>query len=492
MFYKQKKRILDIIDSMIKSLEIIYNLSNPQRNIEDCLYACEAIYEILSIEQNLPLKTIEQIESVHSSLLQFRGFECIENNTILETIQIKVKELAQIFDEEVEYKLNIVFFPYKASMWDSLESIYKAALDDISCEVKVVPIPYYQLTRDSKIMIYEGGEFPENIPIIHYEQYILEQEEPDIIFVHNIYDNYNTITQVPVQYFTNNLKKYTEMLVYVPYHISSFIKQKEDIQRYAFSIPSIKNVHKIILAAEFVKEEALKVGVPSEKLVVLGSPKFDAMLNEMDKEDFYPQEWKEIIEDKTVYMLNTGCMYFVNNPVMAPYIISQFLTIPLFIENSAVIWRPHPLTEASILKYMPALYEDFKKLKEGIKNKETIYKNVIFDDSPNYLQALKVTDVLISSYSSILQTYLLTEKRAIILDQDEHENSALSKNVFYYAFNRDKPWYQVIKEFSKGEDPLASNRIGMAKKVYANLDGSCGGKILEYIKEYIEYKGMVL
>lgn len=39
------------------------------------------------------------------------------------------------------------FFPYKASMWDSLESVYLVAKEDSDCDVYCVPISYYILPR---------------------------------------------------------------------------------------------------------------------------------------------------------------------------------------------------------------------------------------------------------------------------------------------------------------------------------------------------------
>ena len=55
-------------------------------------------------------------------------------------------------------KLEAVFLPYKASMWDSLESVWKAADEDPNCDVYVNLIPYYDNKPDGsfKEMYYEG------------------------------------------------------------------------------------------------------------------------------------------------------------------------------------------------------------------------------------------------------------------------------------------------------------------------------------------------
>mgnify|MGYP001012927917 CR=1 FL=1 len=119
-------------------------------------------------------------------------------------------------------KLKVAFFPYKISMWDSLETIYEAALEDKDCIVDVVPIPYHEKSIEELTFKYEGDRFSNVLNFRHYTEYNIEYEKPDIVFVHNIYDQNNTITRVYEKYFTSYIKKHTRMLVYVPYHIPSF------------------------------------------------------------------------------------------------------------------------------------------------------------------------------------------------------------------------------------------------------------------------------
>ncbi|MDR1532379.1 MAG: hypothetical protein LBS62_09400 [Clostridiales bacterium] len=77
----------------------------------------------------------------------------------------------QINDIEncVKFKLNpdrieIMFLSYKASMSDSLESLYLAAKADPGYDAYWIPVPYYEFTPDRKPnkMVYEGREsYPE-------------------------------------------------------------------------------------------------------------------------------------------------------------------------------------------------------------------------------------------------------------------------------------------------------------------------------------------
>jgi len=119
-------------------------------------------------------------------------------------------------------KLEVVFFPYKASMWDSFESIWLAAKEDPQCEAYVVPIPYYDKKPDGSFgqMHYEGTEYPDYIPVVDWRQYSLEERCPDAIFVHNPYDENNYVTSVHPDYYSKRLREFTNMLVYLPYFVA--------------------------------------------------------------------------------------------------------------------------------------------------------------------------------------------------------------------------------------------------------------------------------
>ncbi|MBU5483066.1 hypothetical protein KQI86_01930 [Clostridium sp. MSJ-11] len=462
---KEAERVLKKgIEISGENFDLIYNLSY--------LYQCNGENElaIKHYKKALLNSNNENQENIAYTMLQELGIkeskEEIIKNTIIEN----------------NNKLKVVFFPYKVSMWDSLETIYEAFAKDENCEVKVVPIPYHQLSKDKVIPTYEGERFPKNIPIIHYSKYNIENEKPDIVFVHNIYDQYNTITRVYEGYFTFNLKKYTHMLVYVPYHIASFFPPYG--KHATYMMPAIKNVDKIILVGDFVEKSAIKDGIPKSKLMTLGSPKIDSMVNNLKENKAYPIEWKEKLDGKTVYLLDTGCLYFINDPFSKIEEITNILNITNINKNTALIWRPHPLTKISIMRYIPQLLKYYNKLTEyHIKHRNGLYNNVILDETDNYLYALNAADVLISGNGSLLGSYLLTEKKIIFLDEKMPEGSVIPPNVFYYFYNKKEPWYELIERINNGDDPLSKNRKGIASKVYANTYGTCGEEVYRTIKK---------
>lgn len=106
--------------------------------------------------------------------------------------------------KDMPERVEAVFLPYKASMWDSLESVWVAADEDESCDAYVIPIPYYDKNPDGsfKEMHYEAEEYPGYVPVTHYDEYDFQKHHPDMIFIHNPYDEYNHVTSVHPFLFT--------------------------------------------------------------------------------------------------------------------------------------------------------------------------------------------------------------------------------------------------------------------------------------------------
>ena len=68
-------------------------------------------------------------------------------------------------------------------------------------------------------MHYEGNDYPADVPVIDYKAYDFEKRHPDIVLIHNPYDDANFVTSVPPRFFSKNLKQYTDLLVYTLFYI---------------------------------------------------------------------------------------------------------------------------------------------------------------------------------------------------------------------------------------------------------------------------------
>lgn len=340
---------------------------------------------------------------------------------------------------KIQIRKEVVFFPYKASMWDSLESVYLAAKEDESCDAYVVPIPYFDKNPNGSLgqMHYEGNEYPSNIEIVYYEDYHLEERQPDTIYIHNPYDNWNYVTSVPEYYYSSNLKRYTDQLVYIPYFVLAEIKPDnqaaiDNMNHFCF-LPGVIYADKVIVQSEdmrqiyineFIKAakengltgEYIDRSVLEKKILGLGSPKFDK-IHSTGKEDLnIPEEWLRIIKRpdgtwKKIILYNTGISALLENgEKMLGKIKSVFTTFKENQSEVALLWRPHPLIRTTIEAMRPQLWGEYSQIvqqycREGWG---------IYDDSADMDRAVVLSDAYYGDPSSIVQLYQETGKPVMI------------------------------------------------------------------------------
>lgn len=138
-------------------------------------------------------------------------------SSALDVLQEKITaELDRIISRK-----TILFLPVLARDWQGLHSLWKAAADDENCDTYVVPLPYYYKDYDSspKEVCCDVAEFPEEVYALDYRgltSEYLEMLHPDVIVIQNPYDAWNPVFSVPEMFYSLNLRKYTDKLVYVP------------------------------------------------------------------------------------------------------------------------------------------------------------------------------------------------------------------------------------------------------------------------------------
>lgn len=203
---------------------------------------------------------------------------------------------------EILIRWEILFLPYKTSMWDSLESVWKAAREDSSCDCRVVSVPYFDRKPDGTLgeMHNESMEYPDYVPMTDYLEYDIKEERPDVIFIHNPYDQYNLVTSVHPAYYSSELKKHTDLLVYIPYYITM-----GDVPENYCLCPGVLNADKVIVQSKEVRDTYIRViskaaGITQQeavrsrlydKILPLGSPKIDKVLNTGPEDIILPGEW---------------------------------------------------------------------------------------------------------------------------------------------------------------------------------------------------------
>lgn len=440
-----KNSILEILKTIYEAHKIIKdfmkeeNLDNAKSVLVDCQ---ESLFQIgVSIENSEKNadKTIELINDYYKYIYEI--YTNISDGTkgkeIKNNLDSKLYKIEKSIKEDIKIKLEIVFMPYKASMWDSLESIWRAADEDSDCNAYVVPIPYYDRNSDHSLgeFHYEGNEYPDYVPIVHYNAYNLAIQKPDIIYIHNPYDDCNYVTCVESRFFSINLKKYTEQLIYVPYFVLEEPIAPENFQlldgiaHFVLS-PGVINADKVIVQSENMKKAYMTIllnyfgdteenrRILDKKILGIGSPKFDKITNISKNDYVVPDEWKRIIYKadgikKKVVLYNTGLSALLENDIkMVRKICSVFNNFFEYKDDIALLWRPHPLIKATIESMKPHLWEAYSSLVEWYKASNW----GIYDDSTDLDRAIALSDAYYGDGSSLIQ--LCQKKKIPIMIQN--------------------------------------------------------------------------
>lgn len=379
-----------------------------------------------------------------------------------------IEQILSVYNTEFPEKKEVVFMPYNASMWDSLESVWMAARDDENCEAYVVPIPYYDLgvNRTVKEFRYEGDRFPEYVPITHYEDYDLELRHPDMIFIHNPYDECNLVTSVAPEFYSSRIKDYTDELVYIPYFVLAEIQPENhpaiETMKHFCTLPGVIYADKVIVQSEDMRQiyinEYMKVieaagGQISrkeleEKILGLGSPKFDKAVNTKKEDLEIPVEWLRVIEKpdgtwKKIIFYNTSIAAFLENSEQMLQKIEDVLrTFKECQEDVALLWRPHPLMMQTIGSMRPQVRDKYLEIVQ-------IYREEawgIYDDTSDMDRAVVLSDAYYGDPSSVLWVYEKTQKPIMYQNVYSIEPYIKSLAMSNLVEIEDRYWFVGLKD----------------------------------------------
>ncbi len=360
-----------------------------------------------------------------------------ETESTFQLLHNEIEIIKKSLIEDIVVRKEVAFFPYKASMWDSLESIYLAAKEDPNCDAYCVPIPYFDKNPDGSFreMHYEGTEYPMGIEITSWETYSFEERRPDAIYIHNPYDGWNIVTSVHPRYYASNLCKFTDMLVYVPYFVLDEIepsdqKAIESMKHFCF-LPGTAYANKVILQSEnmrqiyineFMKEwetqgKKIDRSVLEKRFLGIGSPKFDRISDEKKEDIVIPEEWKKLIirrdgSLKKIILYNTSVGALLRHDKKMIDKIKKVFSIFKDTDEAILWWRPHPLIEATISAMRPDLWGQYEELVRQYREEGW----GIYDDTADVHRAINISDAYYGDRSSLVTMYQKTGKLVMIQD----------------------------------------------------------------------------
>lgn len=301
----------------------------------------------------------EQVYQMYEEIAQGKKEALNKRYLTLEQLLEQVKNHIK---EEVDLRYEAVFLPCKASAWDFLESVWKAAEEDVDCKVYVIPIPYFYKNTDGSTgqMYHEIDKYPDYVSITRYDTFDFEAHQPEMIYIQNPYDEYDSAASVHPFFYSRNLKKYTEQLIYIPSFVVDEIKP-DDLRaieniKYCCDVPGVIYADKVIVQSEGMRRLYIDIltefaGAKTrkrweEKIVGLGSPKMDKDFGVRKEDMEWPEAWLKVIRKsdgswKKIVLYSTGVSTLVQyGEQMLEKLLSVFTVFKEKQNEVALLWMP--------------------------------------------------------------------------------------------------------------------------------------------------------
>lgn len=161
------------------------------------------------------------------------------------------------FNELVEIK-EIVFLVDRAENWGSLHTIWEEAKKEENTRVVVIAVPY--VFKDEYGMIPEGvwetdaDKMPNEVELTPYDQYDFELRHPDMIIYQNPYDAYNDTISIIPSFYSENICRFTDEMVFIPPFVLREILPEDNRGRYTLGVflrnPGLVYADSIIVQSE--------------------------------------------------------------------------------------------------------------------------------------------------------------------------------------------------------------------------------------------------
>jgi phosphorylcholine metabolism protein LicD len=316
---------------------------------------------------------------------------CAELSGRTTSLFATMREIRSCIEREIFARKEAVFLPYKASAWAGLESVWKEACADPQCDVYVIPIPYYykNYAGDLVSMRYEADKFPEEVSVTRYDKFDFALHRPDMIFIQNPYDQWDPVTSVHTFFYSGNLRKYTDQLIYIPpFVLEEFSKdnfREYSNMQYYCTVPGVVHADRTIVQSENMRRLYIEKltefagektrSIWEQKIVGSGSPVMDhAAENAKEMQTKHlPDNWKSIIRKpdgtcKKIIVYGQNASGLVEHKEQA--LRKQQYVFNIFYESReevALIYCPHRKLQEFTEPAEPQLWQQYQQIVEGYR-----------------------------------------------------------------------------------------------------------------------------
>lgn len=400
----------EIFKSSIKNKEVDVALELLEKCQALAIQVGEAI-EKTQGEDFITVKMLEdyceQVYQLHEKITAGKFEDTRHECDILDK---SIRMIRKSYRNDIKRKKEVVFFPYKASLWKYMESTWKEFCEDPDYDVYVVPIPYYYKNPNGTLADehYDLDEYPDYINAVSYLSFDYEHKYPEMMFIQNPYDETNYTISVHPFFYAKNLKNYTEQLVYIPCFIVDEIdpedgKSVKNMENYV-TVPGVIHADKVIVQSEHMRKTYIDAltefagkgtrRIWEKKIQGTGSPIYDFVLQNKNNISMCPDWWMNIIvksdgsRKKTVLYYVGISSLLKHEKNMIGKIKATLETFKKAKNDIALIWKPNPTVEENMARLRPQLWKEYKEIVDVFRKEGW----GIYDESVDTERVISISD----------------------------------------------------------------------------------------------------
>lgn len=389
---------MDNMDAKIGVLHKIHDSLVTLLNIQDT----ENSMKLLSEAQNVAVAigtAVENKAGEETPIVSYLSAYCdvlyevysvLESGNILPGAQIRelLEEALNMAINELktyQFKKEIVFMPDRSTHWKGFESLWRKLKDDPNNIVRVVPLPYnYKKRYGRKLtpMQDDRNEFPEYVDITPCDEYSLEDNHPDVIYIQNPNDQWNYSLMIQPDFFCEQLWGSCEKLIYIPWFKIDELNPNDErglkSREYFVPMPGVVMADEVFLQSQQMKDNYIDYLVKwagedtreiwEKKLLPIGLP-IEDYDETAEAKKLLPEEWAD---KKLILFHVSGNGLQEHKYAWIRKIESALKLFEASKDKIQVLWVQDYGVKERLKTRAPQVLHDYEQILNRVKNKSFI------------------------------------------------------------------------------------------------------------------------
>ena len=227
--YTPKKTVqesIDMLNQLHGTLQRIAESGSWQLCFEPLQY-CQQLAMTIgnAIENARDEKFLQELLVEDYAEEVYQCYSFVEHNHLfpvqnLTGLNELLKKMTEKLKSDFLDRHEILFLSCMAKRWHAMESLWRACMQDPSCDVTVMPLAYYRKHGDGSFAeppVIDTDSYPDEIHAIPYKNYDIKGRHPDYIFIQTPYDLYNHVMSTDPAFYSTVLYPQTDHLIYIPW-----------------------------------------------------------------------------------------------------------------------------------------------------------------------------------------------------------------------------------------------------------------------------------